>query len=125
MIAKIYYSLFTDPRDDEWWYLNIYKRVHYDEDDSPIIIPTAKFSHYWKLMTTYGTDGEVEAVLNRMFALFNDGLDIPNPLGTPEGQVKVKQSGTHHTSMSVGDVIGLKDKLWIVAGVGFRELRLK
>lgn len=127
MIAKIYYSVMPNPSEDKWWADNVYWKIHYNDDDSPISIPKAKFVNYWRLMNSYKVEGGVDTALNKLFAIFNDADHIanPNPLGTAKGQEKVRSSGTHHTSMSVADVIQIKSDYYIVAGTGFKKLILR
>lgn len=63
-----------------------------------------------------------------IFALMNgmaggeDPDGIPNPLGNPEGQQKIRNLGVGHTSMSVGDFIVFGNgKTLVVDDMGFKE----
>jgi hypothetical protein len=126
MMAKIFYCSMTDPRDDEWWYQNVYKKVHHElDDESPISIPSNKFTFYWKLMgTEVKKEDDSHHFLNELYALYNGhgSNGEKNPLANPDGQAKIRALGVRHTSMSIGDVISIDGKYWIVAGIGFREL---
>lgn len=63
-----------------------------------------------------------DAYAERMFALYNDGAKIPNPLGTKEGQEKLRSLGVGHTSMSVSDFVVIDGDVLIVDGVGFKNI---
>lgn len=54
-----------------------------------------------------------------IFALFN--LDN-NPLGTSEGQEKIRSLGVSHTSMSINDFIVIDGDVLIVDGCGFLNI---
>ena len=126
MIAKIFYSINPHPSEDKWWADHFYRPLHEREDEKPMEVQFTKFNHYWKLMRYQNVAGDdVKVVLEKLFALYNDAGSEPNPLSSDEGQNRVRASGTHHTSMSVGDVVYLKGKYWIVAGVGFKELKVR
>jgi hypothetical protein len=55
----------------------------------------------------------------KLFALFN--LDF-NPLGTPEGQQKIRSLGVSHTSMSINDFVVIDGEVLIVDGSGFLNI---
>ena len=68
------------------------------------------------------TDLSKEAFAERLFAVYNDGADIGNPLGTKEGQDIVRSSGAGHTSMSVNDFVVIDGDILIVDGSGFLNI---
>lgn len=58
----------------------------------------------------------------RLFAIYNDGAEINNPLGTPEGQKKIQSLGVGHTSMSVSDFVVIDGEVLIVDVFGFKNI---
>lgn len=58
----------------------------------------------------------------RIFAVYNDGAEIQNPLGTKEGQNKLRSLGVSHTSMSVNDFVVIDDQVLIVDSLGFKNI---
>jgi len=60
--------------------------------------------------------------VERIFAIYNDGAEIDNPLGTKEGQDKVRATGTYHTSMSVNDFVVIDDEIIICDGSGWLNI---
>lgn len=64
-----------------------------------------------------------DEMAEEMFALLNDGMETPNPLGTPEGQQFIRNNGVGHTSMSVGDfIIFNEETIYICAGCGWNKM---
>jgi len=59
-----------------------------------------------------------EANLNKIFAM------MQGERWSPGGEARdfIRKSGAHHTSMSVGDVIKIGNKAWIVDSFGFEPL---
>lgn len=63
---------------------------------------------------------EVDAPsLERVYALMQGEIWSPNGEAMP----LILSKGLQHTSMSVGDVVQLQDQVWVVAAVGFDQLR--
>lgn len=58
----------------------------------------------------------------RLFAVYNDGTEGGNPLGTPEGQQKIRSIGVSHTSMSINDFVVIDGDVLIVDGSGFLDI---
>jgi hypothetical protein len=58
----------------------------------------------------------------KLFALYNDGTQSGNPLGTPEGQQKIRSIGASHTSMSINDFVVIDDEVLIVDACGFLNI---
>jgi hypothetical protein len=44
-------------------------------------------------------------------------------MGTKEHQEWIKKNGLRHTSMSVGDVAALGDRFFVVAPIGWKEIK--
>jgi len=63
-----------------------------------------------------------EHFADRLFAVYNDGAEIPNPLGTKEGQEKVRSTGTGHTSMSINDFVVIDGEVIICDGSGWLNI---
>ena len=60
-----------------------------------------------------------------IFATFNDeGYLLPNPLATPEGQAKVRETDTH-TSMSPGDIVEIGDTAYVCQGCGWGTMKVE
>ena len=57
-----------------------------------------------------------------LFALYNDGAVLGNPLGTKEGQDKIRKLGVSHTSMSINDFVVIDGEVLIVDGCGFKNI---
>ena len=62
-------------------------------------------------------DNDVNCYLQSLFELFNSDN---NPLSTKEHQQYIKENELH-TSMSVGDVISVNERFYVV-GMGFKEV---
>ncbi len=63
-----------------------------------------------------------EEFAERLFAVYNDGAEIPNPLGSKEGQDKIERTGVYHTSMSINDFVVIDGDVLIVDGCGFKNI---
>ncbi len=74
----------------------------------------------------------------QIFALFTGSLPrwnrhngayekSPNPLANPDGQAKLKSLDVGHTSMSVGDIVMIKEEqrtmVYVCESVGFHEIK--
>ncbi len=57
-----------------------------------------------------------------LYALYNDGAVVGNPLGTKEGQDKIRKLGVSHTSMSINDFVVIDGEVLIVDGCGFKNI---
>lgn len=121
MIAKIYYAKIISPYLKEKWFVDVYRNAHFG--DGLIVLSHNNFRRYWVLMDI--TDASGVDDLERLFAKYNDEGDGANPLATSKGQERVRKSGTHHTSMSVLDIIKLGDKYFMVAGSGFKKVSMR
>lgn len=64
--------------------------------------------------------------LNSLYALLNDGLSAPNPLGSRERQDFIRHEMLH-TSMSVGDLAEDRStgKLFMCAPIGWESVTFK
>lgn len=127
MKADIFYSTMPHPSEDEWFGSVFYSKVrsHETPEGGVVKFPKAKFARYFKKMASFEVKDDSSASLERLWEVFNDASDEgANPLGTPEGQAKVRASGTHHTSMSVGDVVKIGRKLHVAVSVGFARMVL-
>lgn len=69
--------------------------------EGPIALPRAVFEkHYHEVGAFKAERGSPDEI----FALLNDAGGIPNPLGAPEVQAKIRELDLH-TSMSKGDIL--------------------
>jgi hypothetical protein len=126
MKALIYYGKLMSPTQlsgDSKWFHDVYMDAHHSEVGNTIKIPINKFKQYWALMGSEDVQGEDYGELERLFSKYNS--DDGNPLGTDAGQQKVRVSGTHHTSMSVLDIIKIGTKYYMVAGQGWKIVEMK
>jgi GH43 family beta-xylosidase len=74
---------------------------------------------FYLFMCSNTTDTDnIEEFLESMFSLFNSD---ENPLSNPDKQKEIIDNECH-TSMSVGDLISFKDKLFVVGTMGFLEI---
>lgn len=64
-------------------------------------------------------EDETDCLLENLFVRFNS-TDV-NPLQSEEAQKMIKQNKTH-TSMSLGDIIKLNDKYYMLGMLGFQKL---
>lgn len=120
MKAQIFYTKVFHPSEVvDSRFGDIYTKAHYGSE-SVINLPIEMFRKYWVLMATEWIGNE--DYLERLFEKYNTDN---NPLGTDAGQQKVKKSGTHHTSMSVLDIIKIGSKYFMVAGAGFKKVNIR
>ena len=69
--------------------------------EGPIALPKKTFEeHYHEVGVFLAPEGRPDEI----FALLNDAGGIPNPLGSPECQRRIRELDLH-TSMSKGDII--------------------
>lgn len=72
-----------------------------------------------------------KSIAEKYFQLTNDpSRDEINPLASSEIQTIIKKSKAHHTSMSIGDIVGLSDdegpeRFFLCMGSGFDEIEVK
>lgn len=57
-----------------------------------------------------------------LYGLYNDGAFLGNPLGTKEGQEKIRSVGAGHTSMSINDFVVIDGDVLIVDQCGFKNI---
>ena len=67
-------------------------------------------------------DSPKEQLAERLFAIYNDGTEEGNPLGTKAGQQKLVSLGAGHTSMSVNDFVVIDGEVLIVDSLGFKNI---
>ena len=58
----------------------------------------------------------------QLYALYNDGAVLGNPLGTKEGQDKITKLGVSHTSMSINDFVVIDGEVLIADRCGFKNI---
>jgi hypothetical protein len=69
--------------------------------EGPIALPRSTFEkHYHEVGIFEAPNGRPDDI----FALLNDAAGIPNPLGDPSSQQKIRELDLH-TSMSKGDIL--------------------
>jgi len=75
--------------------------------------------HYTQVTTTFEWEtDDVDGFLEELFHMYNTGMVRVISNRIQLGEVV----GVGHSSMSVGDVIGLDNEFYIVEGIGFRKL---
>ena len=89
---------------------------------SNVKIPEGLFWAFWqKLPVTFEKSERIGDMLEETFAKLNLG---GNPMATKENQDWIRRNNVSHTSMSVGDIIKVGDRLFITKGIGFAGLKL-
>ena len=111
-------------------YRMLHLRSYAPDAGESIRLPKEKFAKWWRKMAEVNVSdndakNDISGLLEHLWGQFNDdGYGAKNPLATPQGQAKVKASGTHHTSMSIGDVIKVGTNYYIAVSVGFAKLKV-
>jgi len=114
MRAEIFYHDMGAVRNIEYLYLMIHSAIGQRR------VSADAFARFWKKVASLEVkDSSVES-LELLFARFND--DRNNPLATVAGQSKIRSLGVGHTSMSVGDVVRVDGKYFMVVDDGFDSL---
>lgn len=116
-MTTIYYANSPHPVENKEWG-KFYNVIHFSDDPNPIQISEKYFKKFWKKAPTLFKTVDKEWIFSKL-----NGPD--NPLATKDGQARLRAKGIQHTSMSVGDVIKVKDKYYVTANVGFRRLMVK
>lgn len=70
-------------------------------------------------------EAELRGEFERVFMKYNDYSRNPLSNENNIGQTIIKSKGIQHTSMSVGDIICVRDKCWMVANFGFKPVKFK
>lgn len=83
--------------------------------------PTAQeLGKYWSLVYQ---DASPCKDLELYFATFNGQGKEENPLANMRGQLRLKELGVSHTSMSVGDIIEINGACYFCDNEGWTELK--
>ena len=79
---------------------------------------------YFTHIDTYEEDTTLskDEFVERLFAIYNDGAEIGNPLGNKDGQQKIRSTETGHTSMSINDFVVIDNEIHIVDSSGFLNI---
>lgn len=88
-------------------------------------------ANYEVIYTTEVAESEIKSVqqiAERFFMMTNSPYE-KNPLSEPEMQQKIKKSKAHHTSMSIGDIVGIKpqgqrERYFLCCDEGFEEVEI-
>lgn len=100
------------------------ERFFLNADETEKMLNESGLQNFAHVDTFIDKDMEIpnDAYAERMFALYNDGAEIPNPLSSKEGQNKIRSLGVGHTSMSVSDFVVIDGEILIVDGCGFKNI---
>lgn len=128
---NIYYNSLGHPSEMDKDGVNLYDRIHLNKYNSVLQFSLDKnlFSKWWYLINSEDFDEKSiqyvdnYKILNNIFYRYNNYNT--NPLSSNEGQNKIKNSPVQHTSMSVGDIIQINKKYYIVSNFGFKEVIFK
>ncbi|MDD5053636.1 MAG: hypothetical protein PHO27_12950 [Sulfuricurvum sp.] len=94
----------------------------------------AKYQVFYKKYPTFLEDGKLtidEMHKSHVFVKNVEASSLEDVFAvmqgenwSPNGEARdlILKKGLHHTSMSIGDVIGLNNQYWEVAFIGFTEL---
>lgn len=98
------------PEVPNWWY----RELHYGLQKT---LPLKKsfFRNNWRQVGTSNSKDPEE-----LFVMYN--RDYTNPLATSQGQQLIRSLGVRHTSMSVGDIVKVRNFYYIAAGEGFKRV---
>jgi len=118
--AKIFYytNKLPHPSTNKIWG-KIYNEIHFNSDTKPVSIPIGFFKRYWRVLPIQENITSTSDI-EEIFTKYN----INNPYANPEGQRIIKEYNTH-TSMSVGDIIKVGSRYYIIAGEGFKKVVLR
>lgn len=100
------------------------ERFFLNADETEKMLNETGLQNYALVDTFIDKDMEIpkDVYAERMFALYNDGAKIPNPLSSKEGQDKIRSLGVGHTSMSVSDFVVIDGEVLIVDSMGFKNI---
>jgi len=121
--AIIYYSRTPHPSESKYWGKK-YLAIHHGNTKSTTI-KSGFFKTYWRRMPVkeYVDEKNIQASLEKIFSKYNQYKS--NPYSTEnKGQHIIKNKSVHHTTMSVEDVIKVGKTYYVVAGQGFKRLKL-
>ena len=121
--ATIYYSRTPHPSESKYWGKK-YSPIHHGDKKS-VTMKSGFFKTYWRRMPVkeYVDDKKLEASLNKIYAKYNEYKSNPYSSDN-KGQHIIKEKSVHHTTMSVEDVIKVGKTYYVVAGQGFKRLKL-
>lgn len=91
-------------------------------NEGPIALPKQTFEkHYHEVGVFVAENGRPDEI----FALLNDAAGIPNPLGDPRSQLKIRELDLH-TSMSKGDILQdtATGKMLYCASLGWSDFEI-
>lgn len=118
VVASIYYAKNTDPRTSSLHHKLYFEQMRRDEETGVFSMPKKFFEENYEYISRYELQSKED--MPSLFSIYNQ--DHLNPLSTPEGQARIRSSGVRHTSMSVGDIVKIDGKYFIVAPIGWREV---
>lgn len=107
-----------------------YKLAGSDPNKEQVTIDKDRFKNHWTKLSEEEVSSSHISELERIWDKYNrypaNPLSAQND-GDPDShnQPTIEEAGVNHTSMSVGDVVRVEDRYYIVAGVGFLRLYLK
>ena len=125
--AEIYYVDLPHPSEskiaDDMYFL-----IHGCNRDEIKLLPIkySFFAKHWKKLPKKEqvTEEEVrDKEFDRLFAKYNHYDTNPYSSDNDPGQKILKRLNLHHTSMSIGDMIKVGNKFFIVASIGWRQIK--
>jgi len=122
--ATIYYSKTPHPSHGSKYWEGRYSAMHHGKGKI-ITLKENFFRTYWRKMPIKEmvNENKLDSSLETIFAKYNDYST--NPYSSENnGQRIIKEKGVHHTSMSVEDVVKVGKTYYVVAGLGFKKLKL-
>ena len=116
--ANVIYYKTMDPRESPeldalYWALR--------DQTTEVTITTSFYKRNWRAIYTLPVSSNRKAEMEKIFSLLNSPS---NPLSSRENQNFIREKGLRHTSMSVGDIIRIQYRYYIVANSGFLRLRI-
>lgn len=117
-MSEIYYSNTPHPSEDIYW-SSKYSEIHhnYKSESNTITLSRSYFNKHWVKLPL----PEPSTDLEHIFYKYN--MITTNPYSSENGgQHHIRNSGAHHTSMSVDDIINIDGTFFICAGFGFLKI---
>lgn len=122
--ATIYYYIDFDPRIPNL--KDIYDTVRLGRKTGHGIVRVKKgvWTQNWRMLPKKeSVSANLKLSFEKLFAEYNNYKVNPYSSENDVGQTTLKKLGLDHTSMSVGDVIRVDNRYWMVADTGFKMIK--
>jgi hypothetical protein len=122
--ATIYYYVEFDPRISSL--KNIYDSIRFGNKAkySSVSIKKGTWKRNWRMLPKKEkVSANLKLSFEKLFEKYNNYTRNPYSSENDIGQITLKKLGLDHTSMSVGDVIKVDNKYWMVADTGFSRIK--